>query len=123
MQVPLGVMLKSENNYDDMIDIMDHLHKYVPSLHTSEDVTFRSTGENAVAHRVDFHPLIFGGDQLTVKRARGGQKIRSNSKTEDHKLGGLVPVAEDWHAKGAAGGKTSFHWSVLNLTSVFIDTN
>ena len=92
IQVPLGVLLKSENNYN-MIDIMDHLHKYVPSLRTTEDVTFQSTGEHAVANRVHFHPIIFGGDQLTVKRARGGQKIRSNSKTEDHKLGGLVPVA------------------------------
>ena len=121
MQVPLGVLLKSENNYDDMIDIMDHLHKYVPSFHTTEDVTFQSTGENAVAHRVHFHPLIFGGDQLTVKRARGGQKIRSNSKTEDHKLGGLVPVAEDWHAKVVLlEVRHPYHLSVINLTSVFI---
>ena len=50
--------MKSENQYDDMIDIMEHLHKYVPSSHTSEDVTFLSTGEHAVAHRVDFHPVI-----------------------------------------------------------------
>ena len=112
------MLLKSENNYDDMIDIMDHLHKYVPSLHTTEDVTFHSTGEHAVAHKVDFHPIIFGGDQLTVKRARGGQKIRSNSKTEDHKLGGLVPVAEDWHAKVVLlEVRHHLHWLVLTYIS------
>ena len=29
-QVPLGVVLRSETSYDGMIDIMDHLHAYVP---------------------------------------------------------------------------------------------
>ena len=101
-----------------MIDIMDHLHKYVPSLRTTEDVTFQSTGEHAVANRVHFHPIIFGGDQLTVKQARGGQKIRSNSKTEDHKLGGLVPVAEDWHAKVVLlEVRHHLHWLVLTYIS------
>ena len=31
MQVPLGVVLKSENKYEDMVHIMDHMHKYVPT--------------------------------------------------------------------------------------------
>ena len=46
---------------------MEHLHKYVPSVDTSEDVPFQSAGEHVVAHKVDFHPVLFGGDQLTVK--------------------------------------------------------
>ena len=58
-----------------------------------------------------------------MKRVRGGQKIRINSKTEI-KLGGLVPVAEDWHAQVVLlEVRHPLHLSVLNLTSVFIDTN
>ena len=30
MQVPLGVLEKSEQTAEDMIDIMRHVHKYVP---------------------------------------------------------------------------------------------
>ncbi len=92
-------MLKSENKYEDMIDIMEHVHKYVPAIRTSEEVIIPSTGEHVRTESVDFHPVIFGGDQLTVKRARGSQKIRSNSTDEAEKLEGLLPLAEDWHTK------------------------
>ena len=44
-----------------------------------------------------FHKILFGGDQLTVARARGSQRIRINSETGVDRLQGLVPVAEDWH--------------------------
>lgn len=93
------MLLKCENKYEDMIDIMQHIHQYVPALHTVDDITIQSTGEHIQAERVDFHSIVFGGDQLTAKRARGSQKIRSNSKNEAEKLEGLLPVAEDWHTK------------------------
>ena len=31
VQVPLGVLNKSEMKYDDMIEIMEHVHQYVPT--------------------------------------------------------------------------------------------
>ena len=31
-QVPLGVVLKSEQKYEDMVDILSHLHQYVPTV-------------------------------------------------------------------------------------------
>ena len=46
-----------------------------------------------------FHYLLFGGDMLTAKRARGGKDIRSNSERGKDRLEGLTPVVEDWHAK------------------------
>ena len=46
-----------------------------------------------------FHQILFGGDQLTAVRARSAQEIRTNSETGLGHLEGLVPVAEDWHAK------------------------
>ena len=46
-----------------------------------------------------FHQILFGGDQLTVARARGSQRIQVNSESQADRLQGLVPVAEDWHTK------------------------
>ena len=30
MQVPLGVLLKNENKGDEMVEIISHLHQYIP---------------------------------------------------------------------------------------------
>ena len=46
-----------------------------------------------------FHQILFGGDQLTVARARGSQRIRKNSERGNERLEGLTPVCEDWHTK------------------------
>ena len=43
--------------------------------------------------------LIFYGDQLTVERARAGQKVRIASDTREEALDGLEPAASDWHAE------------------------
>ena len=36
---------------------------------------------------------------LTAKRARGAQHIRENSDRKRHRLEGIIPIIEDWHAK------------------------
>ena len=36
---------------------------------------------------------------MTVARIRGAQMIRGNSETSEERFEGLLPVAEDWHAK------------------------
>ena len=54
LQVPLGVLTKSEQAGDDMIDIMTHIHKYIPQNKDGK-----------------FIPVFFGGDQLTRERAGG----------------------------------------------------
>lgn len=81
-----------------MISILETLHKYVPTLTTTEriDVSDSETLEVPVDK---FHYLLFGGDFLTAKRARGGQNIRSNSERGKDRLEGLMPVVEDWHGK------------------------
>ena len=48
---------------------------------------------------IAFHRLLFGGDQLTAKRARAGIRIRNNSTNDAEHLEGSLPVAKDWHAK------------------------
>ena len=36
---------------------------------------------------------------MTAKHARAGVRIRNNSMNSADRLEGLLPVAEDWHAK------------------------
>ena len=85
--------MKNENKNSEMIDIMSHFHQYVPLLqqqNTDQEADISSNRET-------LHPLLFGGDQLTVARARGCQELRMNSDTTSGRLHGLVPTAEDWH--------------------------
>ena len=99
MQVPLGVFLKNETTYEEMMDIMYMLHKYVPKV----EVTGSYIGDDGHLKECKvqkMHHLLLGGDQLTVARARGCQKIRGNSIVLTERLEGLQPVIEDWHAKG-----------------------
>ena len=85
--------------YDDMIAIMEHLHQYVPTETKTTEVNFPQTGDKIDVTKTDFHTILFGGDQLTSKRARGNQMIRSNSVTSTEQINGLLPCTEDWHAR------------------------
>ncbi len=60
----------------------------------------QNSDEPTVFTKDDFHYILMGGDQLTVARARSSKRIRSNSLRPLDRLEGLVPVCEDWHAKG-----------------------
>ena len=51
--------------------------------------------------------ICTGGDQLTVARSRGFQRIRINSTRRKDRLEGLVPIVEDWHAKVSILGVSS----------------
>ncbi len=97
-KVSLGVILKSENKVDEMIDIMDILHQYVPTKTTTEEFHLMS-GEPFTVDIHRFHHLFLGGDQLTVARVRGAHRVRLNSNDGVGRLDGLVPSVEDWHAK------------------------
>ena len=96
LQVPLGVQLLNENKTDEMCLIMKNLHKDVPkktykiTYHLNED--FDCTEEC-------YHRILFGGDQLTVCRARGAKFARANDDLSDERFDGLIPVTEDWHAR------------------------
>ena len=34
-QVPLGIILKNETKHEEMVEVMDHLHQYVPTSTTT----------------------------------------------------------------------------------------
>ena len=56
LQVPLGVLIKNENKYEDMISIMEHNHQYVPTTTTNMEIEFPVLNEklkmekNRVSH-------------------------------------------------------------------------
>ena len=56
----------------------------LPDLSTTETVVNPHTSKQVIAISDCFHYVLFGGDLLTAKRARGGQEIRENSE------GGIV---------------------------------
>ncbi len=97
--MPLGVLAKNENLGDDMVDIMLHLHQYVPLTQTTKQLFVPSIGEEVDICQASLHPILLGGDQLTAARARGAKKTRVNSVTCGTRLDGLIPCAEDWHTK------------------------
>ena len=71
-----------------MIDIMDRLHAYVPVAPSSGDMEEKRLKK-----------VLFGGDQLTVARARTAQHTRITSDSHTDALHGLIPFASDWHAE------------------------
>eukprot|EP00731_Ephydatia_muelleri_P005134 Em0002g1310a len=82
--VPIGVFLKNENKLDDMSEILDELHKYVPMIRTTQVVEISGPGETTrpiTIHTDHFNHILIGGDQLTVARVRGCQRVKANSHT------------------------------------------
>ena len=74
-----------------MVDIMLHMHKYMPTVSTT--VNLEVEGEADMQARANyFHLIPFGGDQLTVARAHGAQNIRKNSRYGMEQHQGLHPV-------------------------------
>ena len=97
-KVPLGVILKNENKLEDMVDILDELHKYVPHVRTTQ--SFDSIQSNGAKETVQvcidhFNHTFIGGDKLTSARVRGSLRVRGNSHTRRDRLEGLIPVSED----------------------------
>jgi hypothetical protein len=83
-QVPLGIIPRNETKNEDMVEILKHLHRYVPTV---------ASGDSELLQ------IGFAGDQLTAARARQAIDARVNSKGQFEALCGLVPYSSDWHAK------------------------
>ena len=99
-QIPLGIQLKSETSYETMLDIMKNLHQYVPVVEMVGTTIDTTDGHTKQCKTEMLHYTLLGGDQLTVSRAKGCQRIRCDSIMPSERLKGLQPVIEDWHAKG-----------------------
>lgn len=95
------MLFKSEQKNDGMTDILKALHTYVPVVDTVHHSIVDVDGsiEPVTINEQKMYKILFGGDQLTVERARNIQRVRDNSDTASHRMDGLVPVSEDWHSK------------------------
>lgn len=82
-----------------MVDILAHLHQYVPAKEYTEEVHIPSINEPIIEHKTQVRQLLFGGDQLTAARARGALRAMFNATTSTKRLEGLIPTIEDWHAE------------------------
>lgn len=85
----------NENKSDEMIEILKHLHQYVPE----EEVYISSEQRYVKKCTVHQHKLLFGGDQLTVARIRGAQTAMCNATNSHMKLEGFIPTIQDWHTQ------------------------
>lgn len=82
-----------------MVDIMSHLHQYVPVVQYTEKVHVPDREEEAQVSKATMQKILVGGDQLTAARARGAIKAKVNSLSPVTRLTGIIPCAEDWHVK------------------------
>ena len=69
-----------------MVSILEALHKYVPTKSSKPATAHPVTHENITVFSQKYHDILLGGDQLTVARVCGVQRIRANSETEWGKL-------------------------------------
>ena len=97
-QVSLGVIPNNENKREDMLFIIDDLHRYVPCVPYQVSRINRK-GDTVIEERAQFHKILVGGDQLTSARMRSAIKMKVNSQTDCKRLCGIIPVVEDWHTK------------------------
>ena len=95
----MGILPKCENKYEDMISIMEHAQQYVPTNTKNIEIDLPAIEDKLPLSVTKFHKVLFGGHQLTAKRARGSQRIRCNSIDPLEQINGLVPTSEDWHTK------------------------
>lgn len=92
------MLAKNGTRHDEMIDILEAYKKYVPSTVVPLSQDEQIPGDNATEDRSYITTLV-GGDYLSAVRAREAQYIRSSSELRERRLSGILPVAEDWHAK------------------------
>ena len=102
----MGIIPKNETKSDEMVDIMAHMHQYVPITESSKEVYVPSLDEKVEYHHARCFPIIIAGDQLTAARARSAKKAKINSESPTSRFEGLVPAATDWHTKQALLGVT-----------------
>ena len=94
----MGIQLLNEMKVDEMCKIMAGIHQYVPFICSEEHLTLPNS-EMFSYKKISMWETLFGGDQLTVARARGSIAIRRNHPDDKERLKGLVPTVEDWHSR------------------------
>ena len=75
VSLSLGSYWSFSNRLDEMCDVLEKLHEYVPAINVKE---YYDLFDDSCLIEVEeiFHRILFGGDQLTVARARGSSIMR-----------------------------------------------
>ena len=81
-----------------MIDIVTHLHKYVP-------------GHNENLSESTPVKVLSGGDYLTFVRHKEAQSAMQDARTPSARLEGLIPKTEDFH--------TQMEWMQVTITELY----
>ena len=87
-----------------MVDIMTHMHQYVPIIQSLEEVYVPSLDERVEFYKARSFPIIVAGDQLTSARARSAKKAKCNADSPTSRFESLIPTPTDWHTKQALLG-------------------
>ena len=95
----MSIITRNENKGDEIVDIMETIHSYVPMLQTSCQVFVASLNQHIDVQEARSFPILLHGDFFTAARARGAKKIKINSDSPSSRFEGLVPAAADWHTK------------------------
>ena len=82
-KVLLGVIFKSENKSEEMLDILKQRRGYSPNLENADQTLRRSI------------PIVW--DQLTVERGVNVIQAVQNSYTPEEKLEDIHMEIADWH--------------------------
>ena len=80
-QVPLGLTFRNENVNEDMIEILQQFHDYLPQTHIG-----------------GIDGQLFSGDQLSIERAVNMISSVANGYTPKDRLEGINLQLGDWHA-------------------------
>ena len=86
LQVNMGVLLKNEQYNDQMVDICQFLHRYVPRHDSNEE----ESSQRPIK-------VLSGGDYLTFERHKSAQASMANGRTPSSRLEGLIPKMEEFH--------------------------
>ncbi len=92
---------KNENQVKEMVEILGHLHQYVPQVEYSVEQVISADDRESTETitKAVTHEILLGGDQLSQARARTAMKVKANGDTPSSRLEGFMLTVEDWHAK------------------------
>ncbi len=77
--------MKNEAKRDDMVDIMTHIHQYVPSIPLTRQI--KLTAGECVDN---MGRILMGCDQMTAARRRSAINAKANAETPSKRLEGLI---------------------------------
>ena len=102
----MGVLLKNEQYNDQMVDICQFMHKYVPGHEDNEESTSQPV------------KILSGGDYLTFERHRSAQASMANGRTPSSRLEGLIPKMEEFHNQAELLKVCRFYFIVYCLAII-----